>query len=551
MRVVVIGATGNAGTAVLRALKDTPEVTEIIGVARRLPDTTVEPYSGCRWESVDVAAASTAEDVATELGEIFRGVDAVIHLAWLIQPNDDRELLRRVNVDGTERVAAAVAAAGVPHLVAASSVGVYSPDEARGTGGTPPLRDEDWPAGGIAPSHYSIDKADQERVLDRLVAEHPEITVTRLRPALTFQADAASAIQRYFLGTQLPVQALRAGKLPVMPVPKGLVVQAVHSDDVGRAYAAAVVKQAPGAFNICADDLLGPKELAEVVDHGRVIELPPAVVRAGLVAAHKSGMVPADEGWLDMGMQVPMMDNSRAKRELDWQPRHTAAEALSELLEGLIEGRGRATQVLRPRDPQDAPVPGTGEPAGRGADTGGGRSPDDGPEDLPEEFTKDLLNLYLSDHLTGATAGANRIARMANDFIDTPVYAELSTVAAEVRTEQAFLKQLIHDLGMKQMPYRQAVAWAGERVGRLKGNGRALSRSPMTMLLETELMRGAVQGKLGGWQTLREHAEDLNLNPEVFDGLIEASRRQIAAFDEIHAYARIRAFRDDRHIFWD
>lgn len=549
MRVAVIGATGNAGTAVLRALQDTPEITEIIGVARRLPDTATEPYADCRWESVDVAAASTTGDVVAELTELVEGVDAVIHLAWLIQPNEKRDLLRRVNVEGTERVTEAVAAAGVPHLVVASSVGAYSPDDARGGDGTPPLRDEDWPTTGIEPSHYSVDKADQERVLDRFIAEHPDIAVTRLRPGLIFQGDAASAIQRYFLGSWMPVQALSAGRLPALPLPKGLQVQALHSDDVGRAYALAVVKKAPGAFNVCADDILGPQELADIVDHGRFIELPPAVVRGAVAAANKAGVINADAGWIDMAMQVPMMDNSRAKEVLGWEPRHSAAEALRELLDAMIAGDGLATSpVLRPRDDDQKLVPGVDEVAETGADAGGGREND---EQVPEDVTRDLLNLYLSDHLTGATAGANRIQRMADDFVDTPVFSQLSELANEIHAERAFLRNLIHDLGLKQMPYRQAVAWAGERVGQLKGNGRIISRSPMTMLLEAELMRGAILGKKGGWQTLREHAEDLNLDPRVFDQLVEASEKQIAALDEVHKYARVRALRDDRDTFWD
>ncbi len=549
MRVAVIGATGNAGTAVLRALHETTEVTEIIGVARRLPDATAEPYADCRWESVDIAAASTTHDVVAELTELFDGVDAVIHLAWLIQPNDQRDLLRRVNVQGTERVTEAVAAAGVPHLVVASSVGAYSTDDARATDDNPPRRDEDWPTTGIESSHYSVDKADQERVLDRFVAEHPDIVVTRLRPGLIFQGDAASAIQRYFLGSWVPVQALSAGRLPALPLPKGLQLQALHADDVGRAYAAAVVKKAPGAFNVCADDILGPQELADIIDHGRFFELPPAVVRGAVVAAHKSGAINADAGWIDMGMQVPMMDNSRAKEVLGWEPRHSAADALRELLDAMVEGDGlAASPVMRPRDDDQKLVPGVGEAAETGADAGAGREDD---EQVPEEVTSDLLNLYLSDHLTGATAGANRIQRMADDFVDTPVFAQLSELANEIRAERTFLRNLIHDLGLKQMPYRQAVAWAGERVGRLKGNGRIVSRSPMTMLLETELMRGAILGKMGGWQTLREHAEQLNLDPEVFDRLVEASEKQISALDEVHKYARTRALRDDRDTFWD
>lgn len=520
MRVVVTGATGNHGTAVLKALQQTPEITAVTGLARRLPDTTAEPYNGCEWVAADVTA--------DPLAEIFRGADAVIHLAWLIQPNDRRELLRRVNVDGTRKVAEAVAEAGVPHLVVASSVGAYSPDPVRETEETLPLRDENWPTHGITSSHYSEDKADQERVLDTFATEHPDIIITRLRPGLTFQAGAASEIQRYFLGGLIPDQALKVTP-PVLPLPKGIYAQAVHADDLGRAYAAAVVKRLPGAFNVCASDILGPQELADIVDHGRYVELPPAMVRAAVAAAYKTGAVAADPGWIDMAMQVPMMNNTRALTELEWQPTHSAADALQELLAALRTGEGEDSPPLRPRDPEPEAPKG----------------------EVSENLDKDLVQLYLSDHLTGATAGADRITRMADLYIDTPVFAQLSDLADEIRTERDFLENLINDLGLKQMPYRQAVATAGEKLARLKGNGRVVSRSPMTMLLETELMRGAVIGKKGGWETLREHAGDLGLDPAIFTELVDNSDAQAAMLDEVHAYARSRALRENREIYRD
>ncbi|QGU04252.1 NAD-dependent epimerase/dehydratase family protein [Corynebacterium comes] len=551
MKVVIVGATGNAGTAVLRALHQTPEVTHIVGVARRLPDQNVEPYEGCEWHSLDIAAASTSEDAVSQLTEVFRGAEAVIHLAWLIQPNDQRELLRRVNVEGTRRVAEAVSRAGVPHLVAASSVGAYSPDEARSTDSDPPLRDESYPVGGIDSSHYSVDKAAQEKVLDTFAAGHPDITVTRLRPGLTFQADAASELQRYFLGKALPVQLLKSGRLPALTVPKGMLLQAVHADDVGRAYVAAVLRRLPGAFNICTDDVLGPQELADIVDHGRVLEVPPAMVRAALVAAHKSGLLPADAGWLDMAMQVPLMDNTRAIEELGWRPQVSSADALRELLDAMIEGHGHPSPPLHPRDKDERVVSAIHEPAKSGAHAGAGSATEGGTEDLPENLTKDLMGLYLSDHLTGATAGVNRIERMAADFIDTPVYADLASLADEIRADRELLRNIVEDLGFPRKPYRQAAAWAAERVGRLKLNGRIIERSPMTLLLEAELMRSAVAGKLGGWQTLREHAPELGLDREVFDRLIEATHRQLSTLDGVHEYARQRALRDDRDTFWD
>lgn len=346
----------------------------------------------------------------------------------------------------------------------------------------------------------------------------------------------------------MPARFLAPNSLPSLPLPAGLRLQAIHTDDVGEAYAAAVVAKQPGAFNVCADDVLGPQELADILtSSGTYLEIPPGIVRAALVTAHATGVVPADVGWLDMGMQVPLMDNSKAKQTLDWSPKHTAEDALRELLEGLAAGSGHTSPPLQPRNSDKKNVRAVHAPVDAGASAGDGKPP----IDLPEEMSLGLVELYLSDHLTGATAGANRIARMAADFVDTPVYAQLGELADQIRAERDFLEQLINDLGLQRKPYRQAVAWVGERVGRLKNNGLIVERSPMTMLLETELMRGAIAAKLGGWQSLREHAGVLGLDEEVFDELIEAASQQLGRLDEVHAYARPRALRDDETIYWD
>src|SRR4051794_30378085 len=116
MRVVVTGATGNVGTSVLRALSEDAGVGEIVGIARRMPQW--------RAPKVEWVQADIAHD---ELQPLFHGADAVIHLAWLIQPSRDDAELHRVNVEGSRRVFNAAARAGVGALVHASSIGVYSP----------------------------------------------------------------------------------------------------------------------------------------------------------------------------------------------------------------------------------------------------------------------------------------------------------------------------------------------------------------------------------------------------------------------------------------
>src|SRR5919204_144583 len=98
MRIAVTGASGNVGTSVLRALGDDSQVEEIVGLARRRPEL---PTPKVRWVAADV--------VADELVEHFHGAQAVIHLAWLIQPSRDRSMTRAANVDGSARVFRAAA----------------------------------------------------------------------------------------------------------------------------------------------------------------------------------------------------------------------------------------------------------------------------------------------------------------------------------------------------------------------------------------------------------------------------------------------------------
>ena len=335
----------------------------------------------------------------------------------------------------------------------------------------------------------------------------------------------------------MPVQLLRVGRPPLVPLPRGLRLQVVHAQDVAEAYTAAAVLGQPGAFNICADDLLDVAALSRLLGRGRALELPVPAVRAALAAGHRTGLVAADAGWLDMGMNAPVMDSSRAQRLLGWQPRHSAAETLAELLEGMAEGRGADSVPMRPRDSRRARVAGARRTAGEGGGEGA---------EVSSRIDETLLGLYLSDHLTGATAGAARVDRMAADFADTPVYATLSTLAEQIRAERRLLQQLIDDLGLRRRPARQAAAWLGEHAGRLKANGRLVRRSPMTMVLETELLRCAVIGKRGGWQTLAENADELGLDATVFHELAEQALRQHEQLDEVHAHARRRAFRADR-----
>jgi UDP-glucose 4-epimerase len=329
MRIVVTGATGNVGTSVVQALAADQAVDEIVGLARRLPGW--QPAK-TRWVQADV--------VTSDLEPHFAGADAVIHLAWSIQPSRDPAALRAVNVDGSRRVFEAAVAAGAKALVHASSVGVYSP------GPKDRRVNESWPREGIPSSFYSRHKAEAEQALD---AFEDRLRVVRMRPALIFKREAGSEIRRLFVGPLLPSPLVQTRLIPILPLPERMVVQAVHSLDVGEAYRlAATSPDAHGAYNLAADPVLDRNELGRILG-ARPIGLPQAALRAGAALTWRAYLQPSPPGWIDMGLEAPLLDSTRARRQLGWEPKRDAAQALLELLDGLRRSAGFDTPPLEPR----------------------------------------------------------------------------------------------------------------------------------------------------------------------------------------------------------
>jgi nucleoside-diphosphate-sugar epimerase len=358
MTVAVTGATGNLGTALLRRLTSRSAGTrEVRGLSRREPPA-VAPYEKVRWFTADL---SSPESEGT-LAQFLDGVDAVVHLAWALQPGREPERLREVNVDGTERVARAAVAAGVGHVVHMSSLGAYAA-AAVGQRVT-----EDWPTTGIPTAQYSRDKSDAERVMREIVEIPGHAALSVVRPTLVLQPEAGSEIGRYFLGPLLyglarATPGLLAHYLP-LPLPP-VAVSFVHSDDVADAVERVLDRRAPGAFNLAAEPLLDASAIARTLGVLRV-PVPAFALRTALSAAFAAHLVPTEPGWLDIGLKAPALDTTRARKLLDWAPFHRSDEVLQQFVAALGRGTGGASPLLRPAggprldpagDPANAPGP--------------------------------------------------------------------------------------------------------------------------------------------------------------------------------------------------
>src|ERR671912_2732230 len=250
MRVVVVGATGNIGTSVLRSLEKEDSVESVLGLARRLPNLQMPKVE---WASADV--------VTDDLVPHLRGADAVVLLAWIIQPSRDLTKQWMVNVEGSMRVANAVKEAGAPALIYASPVGAYSP------GPKDRRVDESWPTGGTPTSYYARHKAEVERRLDRFEREAPEVRVVRMRPGLVFKKEAAEGIRRLFAGPFFPSALADPALINAIPDVENLRSQVVHSYDVGEAFRLAILNEgARGAFNLATEPVLDAGEIGRILN---------------------------------------------------------------------------------------------------------------------------------------------------------------------------------------------------------------------------------------------------------------------------------------------
>ncbi|WP_030345936.1 hypothetical protein [Streptomyces sp. NRRL S-1022] len=144
-----------------------------------------------------------------------------------------------------------------------------------------------------------------------------------------------------------------------------------------------------------------------------------------------------------------------------------------------------------------------------------------------------LLGIYLNDHLAGATAGTQRAAHLARTSRGSALGRALHPVAAEIAQDRTTLISIMGDLGVPVRRYKVCAGWVGERAGRLKPNGRLVSRSPLGVLLDLEALRLGIEGKVALWQTLRRlGASEERLDPARLDTLLERARRQQTTVEE-------------------
>lgn len=302
--VVVTGATGLVGRAVLGALDGDPRVGRTVASDRAVPDDRA-------WAGREVRVADVRD--RSQLAAAFVGADVVIHLAFQVDPLHDEPTMRAVNVTGTRQVVEEAHAAGASHVVVASSASAYGahPDN-------PVPLTEDDPLRPNAGLPYAQHKGEVEAWLATWADQHPATRVTVLRPAIVAGPGVDNFITRQF---EAPRFAMVAGHAPPL--------QFVHLDDLASGVVHVVVQRLSGIFNVSAEGWLSLDEVTSILGRRR-LELPEEVAHGLAEVLWRARLAPTPAGQLPYVMH-PWVVSVERLVATGWQPVHSNRDALAAL----------------------------------------------------------------------------------------------------------------------------------------------------------------------------------------------------------------------------
>jgi UDP-glucose 4-epimerase len=303
MRYLITGGSGYIGSRLVHHLAQR-EDTERIVVADVRPPRAYRPKTG--FERLDVRDAEAARALLERVRP-----DALMHLAFILNPIHDEHLMYDIDVNGTSNVLEAASAAQVGQVLVTSSTSAYG-----AFADNPVPLTEDHPVRGVADFSYARDKTESDRICQLWAARHPDRVMTIVRPCIVFGPNVDNYLVRFW--TNQPFQA-DFGSLDTP-------VQFVHEDDLVAAITRLLEGRHAGAFNITGDGLMTYRECAEIIGV-RIRRLPLRVARALAGATWALRVSEAPPGQIHFARFPWVASNEKLKRTLDWAPAYTSRQA--------------------------------------------------------------------------------------------------------------------------------------------------------------------------------------------------------------------------------
>jgi len=302
VRYLITGGSGYIGSRLTEILAARDDVEAIINLDVRPPSRPVSKSQFVRGDVRDYAGIRTLIDREQP--------DALVHLAFVLNPIRDEARMYDIDVNGTAAVLRAAADGGTEQVLVTSSATAYGafPDN-------PVPLTEDDPVRGVASFSYARDKTESDRICQLWAAKYPDRVMTIARPCIVFGPNVDNYLVRLWTKQALTFDA---GNLENP-------IQFVHEEDVVDALAALLLGRHAGAFNVAGDGEMSLRECTELI--GTPIRRLPARAYRGIARAAwglRASEVPP--GQLDFALHPWVVSNEKLRRTAGWTPRYTSRE---------------------------------------------------------------------------------------------------------------------------------------------------------------------------------------------------------------------------------
>lgn len=149
------------------------------------------------------------------------------------------------------------------------------------------------------------------------------------------------------------------------------------------------------------------------------------------------------------------------------------------------------------------------------------------------------LGIYLSDHLAGAEAGCQLLARLARQYPTGDLGRNLRELLGEIRADKRVLQEIAANVGESRPALKRVSGWIAERAGRVKLSFGSTQDRSLSLFEGLELLSIGVLGKRALWLALLRVQDSVpTLQPVDFVGL---AARAGAQFERLEAYRLLSA----------
>jgi hypothetical protein len=157
-----------------------------------------------------------------------------------------------------------------------------------------------------------------------------------------------------------------------------------------------------------------------------------------------------------------------------------------------------------------------------------------------------MLEIYLRDHNGGASVGLSLVRRCRRANRGTTWDTTLAPIEAEIAEDRETLESIMTELGVERSHLKAGLGAVGERLSRLKSNGRLFGYSPLSRLIELETLAAGIETKRNLWRALRHVGDVEGLDASLLDALIERAESQRKRVLDLHDRAAAEAFAHGR-----